>query len=125
VLSVCILSPSLGLKMTSTRSTREWYTEAILAHPNELISLSLQEQVVSPLLDGYHHPNGTFAGVVLIESNDLVNARMRVALSGTDGGLSFMPSKLHDDNAGQVPHRPAGGPRLLGPPSEARTQASQ
>jgi hypothetical protein len=44
----------------------------------------------------YRHPNGSFAGVVMIESNALVNARMRVALSGADKGLAFVSGDILD-----------------------------
>jgi hypothetical protein len=52
----------------------------------------------------YRYPNGTFAGVVVIESNTLINTRMRVALSDADKGLSFMSSNvLYENSASQVP----------------------
>jgi hypothetical protein len=52
----------------------------------------------------YRHTNGSFAGVVMIESNALVNARMRAALSGADEGLLFVSGHVLDsDNTAQVP----------------------
>ena len=43
----------------------------------------------------YRYPNGTFAGLV-VESNALLNARMRVALSGTNRGLLFVSGNVFD-----------------------------
>lgn len=40
----------------------------------------------------YRHQDGSFAGAVVIESNALINARMRVALSGAEWGE--MPIEL-------------------------------
>lgn len=61
----------------------------------------------------YRHTNGSFAGVVMIESNALVNARMRAALSGVDEGLLFVSGHVLDsDNTAQVPSNLMG--RLLG-----------
>jgi hypothetical protein len=52
----------------------------------------------------YRYPTGSFAGAVVIESNALINARMRVALSGADKGLLFLSGDmLDDDSTGLVP----------------------
>jgi hypothetical protein len=37
----------------------------------------------------YRHPDGRAAGVVVIESGDLLHARLRAALAGADRELEF------------------------------------
>jgi hypothetical protein len=59
----------------------------------------------------------------MIESNAIISARMRVALSGADEGLPFVSgSALDDDGTGQVPVELLGHLRSWRS-SEARTHA--
>jgi hypothetical protein len=52
----------------------------------------------------YRHRDGSFAGAVMIESNALIYARMRVALSGADKGLAFISGDVLDpDSVGEMP----------------------
>lgn len=67
----------------------------------------------------YRHWDGRFAGAVVIESNALIYARMRVALSGVDKGLAFVSGDVLDqDSMRQLPIALLG--RLLNP-SDLRT----
>jgi hypothetical protein len=60
------------------------------------------------------YPNGAFAGVVMVESTSLIYARIRVALSGADKGLSFVSGDVLDaGSASQLPTDMLD--RLLGP----------
>jgi hypothetical protein len=44
----------------------------------------------------YRRLYGSFAGAVVVESNTLINARMRVALSGADQGLTLVSGDVLD-----------------------------
>jgi hypothetical protein len=52
----------------------------------------------------YRHLNGRAAGVVVIESGDLIHARLRASLSGADRGLDFAGShEIDKASARQIP----------------------
>jgi hypothetical protein len=52
----------------------------------------------------YRHLNGRPAGVVAIESNSLIHARMKAALSGADRGLDFADAVEFDEaSARKIP----------------------
>jgi hypothetical protein len=60
----------------------------------------------------YREPDGRFAGVVVIESNALIHARMQTTLAGLDDRLEFASShKLDQASAQQIPEAMIG--RLL------------
>ena len=60
----------------------------------------------------YRHPDGRAAGVVVIESGDLLHARLRAALAGADRELEFASGhQLDQASARQIPERVIG--RLL------------
>jgi hypothetical protein len=60
----------------------------------------------------YRHPDGRAAGVVVIESTGLLDARLMAALAGADRELEFVSGhKLDQESAGQVPENMMG--RLL------------
>ena len=60
----------------------------------------------------YRHPDGRAAGVVVIESHGLLNARLKVALAGADRELEFVSGhKLDQESAKHIPANMIG--RLL------------
>jgi hypothetical protein len=60
----------------------------------------------------YRHPNGRAAGVVVIESNALIHARLKAAVYGLDKGLDFAGAhELDQASAKQIPASMIG--RLL------------
>jgi hypothetical protein len=60
----------------------------------------------------YRHPDGSAAGVVVIESRGLLHARLVASLSGADRGLEFVSGHpLDPESAGQIPTNMIG--RLL------------
>jgi hypothetical protein len=60
----------------------------------------------------YRRTDGRAAGVVVMESGDLIHARMRAALAGLDHGLDFASGHMLDaESARQVPSEMRG--RLL------------
>jgi len=55
-------------------------------------------------LDKYRHPDGRFAGAVVIESTVLVIARMQATVFGLDDGLDFMSGgEVGAASAEQIP----------------------
>jgi hypothetical protein len=60
----------------------------------------------------YRHSNGRAAGVVVIESGDLLHARLKAALAGADREIEFASGhQLDQESAGQIPVKMIG--RLL------------
>jgi hypothetical protein len=60
----------------------------------------------------YRHPDDRAAGVVVIDSPDLLQARFKAAVHGFDRGLDFEPGhQLDQESAGQIPAKMIG--RLL------------
>jgi hypothetical protein len=52
----------------------------------------------------YRYPDGRFAGAVVVESGDLIHARLRASLSGADRGLDFAGShEIDKASARQIP----------------------
>ena len=60
----------------------------------------------------YRHPDGRAAGVVVVDSPDLLHARFKAALAGADRKLDFASGhKLDPASADQIPAKMMG--RLL------------
>jgi hypothetical protein len=52
----------------------------------------------------YRHHDGRAAGVVVIESGDLIHARLKAALAGANRKLDFVSGdRLDPESAGQIP----------------------
>jgi hypothetical protein len=52
----------------------------------------------------YRHSNGRAAGVVVVESGDLLHARLKAALAGADRELEFASGhQLDQESADQIP----------------------
>jgi hypothetical protein len=74
----------------------------------------------------YRHSDGRASGVVVIESRDLLHARLKASLAGADRGLEFASAHQLDPlSAEQIPANMIG--RLLddGDPPEAPADARQ
>jgi len=57
----------------------------------------------------YRHPNGRAAGVVVIESGDLLHARFKAALAGADRKLDFASChQLDPASVDQIPAKMMG-----------------
>jgi hypothetical protein len=57
----------------------------------------------------YRHPDGRAAGAVVIESGDLLHARLKAALAGADRELEFVSGhQLDQASAGQIPAKMMG-----------------
>jgi hypothetical protein len=52
----------------------------------------------------YRHPDGRFAGVLVIDSNALIHAHLKAAVYGLDKGLDFAGAhELDEASAHQIP----------------------
>jgi hypothetical protein len=52
----------------------------------------------------YHHPDGHFAVVAVVEAMALIQARMKAAVTGLDQGLEFaLGHELDEESARQIP----------------------
>jgi hypothetical protein len=79
-----------GFLTEPDRGTSRRRTEARCRRPIPGSPAELYTSPVSLFWLNYRHSDGRFAGVVVIESGDLIHARLKSALAGLDDGLEFV-----------------------------------